>query len=256
MSWSTKILWGVATLIIAVRAQTTSDAANTPQCSWYWPAYPFIDLNLIDLATPTPYTCVFSVIIDVECGTDTVVWEPTAFVNGTEYTLTAPSTQLFTPQTDYVSFTFEDLIVTSLIPGEVITMTWFPGAGGEVAVPTEAIPYIPATTTSFPTETITPTPVTPPPTSTVVTGETSAASTPTPSSSSSNKAGIIAGSVVGALVVFGLAVVLGYLKYGKKNRRASRASVYSTDPYTSPDHWELDQVTGAKIPKHKGSVGA
>jgi len=90
-----------------------------------------VDVNLFDLAVPTPYTCSFSIVIDQECGTDTVVWSPTATVNGTLYSLTAPSTQLFTPQTDFVALTFEKLIVTSLIPGEVISIQWFSHAAGE-----------------------------------------------------------------------------------------------------------------------------
>ena len=94
-----------------------------------------VDVNLIDLAIPTPYTCSFSIVIDQECGTDTVVWSPTATVNGILHSLTAPSTQLFTPGTDFVALTFENLIVTSLVPGEIFAIKLFNGADGEYGPP-------------------------------------------------------------------------------------------------------------------------
>lgn len=93
--------------------QTSTPLANlkTPQ-------------NLEDLRTATPYTMTLSAIAN-GCENDpiTQTWDPTMVVNGSSFPCTGPTTLTIRTQTlVLVSFTFPGLFVTSLTPGEALTM--------------------------------------------------------------------------------------------------------------------------------------
>lgn len=76
--------------------------------------------NLYDLRTPTPYTMTLTAIAN-DCAEDpiTVTYTPTLSINQTLFSVTAPVTVTVNTQTVvFISFTFPDLIVTSLTRGE------------------------------------------------------------------------------------------------------------------------------------------
>jgi hypothetical protein len=80
--------------------------------------------NLGDLRTATPYTLTLSAIAN-DCSDDpqTISFDPIAIVNGTFFSVTAPVIVTVNTQTlVLISFTFEELTVTSLQPGEPFTI--------------------------------------------------------------------------------------------------------------------------------------
>jgi len=76
--------------------------------------------NLYDLRTPTPYTMTLTAIAN-DCAENpiTLTYTPTMSINQTLFSVTAPVTVTVNTQTVVlISFTFPDLIVTSLTRGE------------------------------------------------------------------------------------------------------------------------------------------
>jgi len=117
--------------------------------------------NLEDLRTATPYTLTLSAIAN-DCSDDpqTVSFQPIAIVDGTFFSVTAPVVVTINTQTlVLISFTFPELTVTSLHPGEALTIvddngldaTYLSSASGadrRYYVPITALTYTPATTAS------------------------------------------------------------------------------------------------------------
>jgi len=195
--------------------------------------------NLADLRTPTLYTWTLSAIAGTGCAENplTITDFPTWEVAGTTYPAATPATVTFSTDTFvYATFTFPGMTVTSLTPGEQITLFDSEGNANTYNVPITAKAYTPTSTstTTHPTSTssIVPTP------------------TPAPATSTSSTVpigGIVAGAVVGGVVVIAI-IVFGWYKI--RTHRPRENDPRPVSQYMAETPQQLVYPPAPKEPEH------
>jgi len=210
--------------------------------------------GLNDLRTATPFTFTLSVAAS-NCATapltltDSLTWD----VDGTPFPAASPIIVTYTnaaPAISYLIATFPGMIVTSLTPGEPITLVDQFGDENTYYVPLTAIPYTPPSTSSGTSATSTqPSP-------------SASQTSPSPSSSAPAKSsvpigGIVAGAVVGGIVIAAIIAFVWYKVRINHQRNSTRvfvdnfnqAPVPSTGDITEP---EKSINAGYDIPNNPG----
>jgi len=175
---------------------------------------------------------------DPQTLTDSLTWD----VDGTPFPAAAPIIVTYAnaaPGISYLMATFPGMIVTSLIPGEPITLVDQFGQENTYYVPLTAIPYTSKSTSASATSATSPTTFA---LSTQASPSETQTSSPSPSPAPAKSVpigGIVAGAVVGAVVIAAIIAFVWYKVRINHQRSSTRGFVQNFNQATVPSAGDI-----------------